>query len=351
MSFDPNLQLFDSTRFDQIFSKSSLHYTGIDNWSVGLGFNFTRETGIADRLINRENGDSLLTAFEESAIYADLKYDGIQNLTLSFGNRYTIHSIYDNAITNTVQAKYTINSKWSISSSYGEGYRSPTLKELYLEFIDQNHNIIGNVNLQPERSYDLQSTLTYTPRNSTTLSINGYFTNIRDQIALAEYETLKFQYNNIDKFTTYGFQPSVTIQTKNLEINTSASIGYWSSYLTEAGDPQYGRNIDMSNTMTYSWLKSNSKIMLNHRYVGDQPTFRLQNDEIVVGSIQGYNLLGASLSKPLMNGKINFTAGIRNISNTQNTEVLNNTGGTHSGGRRNIISIGRSYFVNLSFTI
>ena len=44
-------------------------------------------------------------------------------------------------------------------TSYGKGFRSPSLKELYFNFVDINHNIIGNTNLLAEYSNNFTANL------------------------------------------------------------------------------------------------------------------------------------------------------------------------------------------------
>ena len=247
-------------------------------------------------------------------------------------------------------AKYDISKKTSFRASYAQGYRNPALKELYLEFIDVNHNIIGNVNLQPEKSYDIQSTISYSPSSVFDFSLNGYYTSIFDQITLTEYETLKFQYNNVAEYSVYGFQPSISYSSRGLSINSSLSIGYWSTNIEREDAPEYGQVLDMNNSISYKVPKASINVLLNHRYVGDQPIYRLQNEMIEVGNIESYKLIDFSLSRPFWKNKINLITGVRNLTNTTTANVLNSSGGTHSGGGRNIISIGRSYFVNIVFT-
>ena len=37
------------------------------------------------------------------------------------------------------------------------GYRTPSIKELYFDFIDINHQVTGNQNLKPERSVNIKN--------------------------------------------------------------------------------------------------------------------------------------------------------------------------------------------------
>jgi outer membrane receptor for ferrienterochelin and colicins len=351
MAFDSLLQSSDYIRFDQVFGRADVNYTGMKNLVIGGGYNYTLESGTGDRLINREGKDSLISVFRESAIFTDIKYTGFKDLSLSLGNRFIFHSIYDNASTTSLQAKYDITDKLTLRASYAQGYRSPALKELYLEFIDINHNIIGNINLHPERSYDYQSTISYSTSKHIDLSMNGYYTSISDRITLTEYETLKFQYDNVDQYNVYGLQPSISYSSNGFNLSSSLSIGYWSTNIERDEVPSHGQILDLNNSLSLALPKTDVNLLINHRYVGAQPTYRLQNEVIEVGSIESYHLVDVSLSRSFWKNRINLITGARNISNTTSINVVNSSGGAHSGGRRNIVSVGRSWFVSVGFNL
>ena len=260
-----------------------------------------------------------------------------------------MHSTYDNAITTSIQAKYIINKKLSFRSSFSQGYRSPSLKELYLEFVDINHNIIGNEELQPERSYDIQSTLNYTHSKAIEVSLNGYYTNIKNRISLTEYETLKFIYDNIDKYSVYGFQPSIQYNKSGLTINSNASLGYWATNINRSDAPAYGRVIDVNNKIKYEWTKKKWSVLINHRYIGSQPMYRLSNEEVQLSTIEGYNMLDMSFSKSLWKRSINITAGVRNVLDIKTIQVIGGSSGIHSSIGRNTVSLGRSFFLGVQF--
>ena len=54
--------------------------------------------------------------------------------------------------------------QYSFRFSYAKGFRSPSLKELFFEFVDINHNIVGNRNLQSENSDNFQINLDFEER-------------------------------------------------------------------------------------------------------------------------------------------------------------------------------------------
>lgn len=351
MTFDSLLQTRDSITFNQVFGRANVNFTGWENWTIGGGYSYTKESGEGDRLVDLTEADSLYTSFSESAIYSDIKYNGIRGLQLSLGNRIIIHSTYDNALTSSIQSKYTINDKVSIRGSFSQGYRSPSLKELYLEFVDVNHNIIGNSELMPERSYDIQSTLNYMPTKSLDISLNGYYTSIREQINLIEYETLKFIYDNINKYSVYGIQPSVKYTGKGLSVSSSASVGFWSTNIEQSAAPRYGRVIDLNNMIKYHWTKSQWSLLLNHRFIGSQPIYSLLDEKVELNKVEAYNLIDLSLSKSLWNKHLNLSLGLRNLLDIKTTNVSGGSSGTHSSVGRNAVSVGRSIFLGVRFQL
>lgn len=351
MTFDSLLQSSDSISFNQYFTRASIYYNGWDDWTFGGGYNYAQESGKGDRLLNTSELDSLVTSFTENAIYGEVKYEGFNNMQLSLSSRYLHHSTYDNAMTFSLQSKYDFNDKVTLRSSVAQGYRSPSLKELYLNFIDVNHNIVGNENLLPERSLDLQSTLSYLPTQNWELGLNGYYTRIDDRINLTEYETLKFNYDNIDSYKVFGFQPSLQYKKEGFTFNTSMSLGYFSTNINSDDAPQYGKLFDVNSTLTYDISSMGISTLINYRYIGDQPTYRLIDDDIVINNINGYHLLDMSLSKSFLHRMLQLKSGVRNILNIQSTQVIGQSGGAHSSLGSNNVSIGRSWFLGVQFSL
>ncbi|MEM9547897.1 MAG: TonB-dependent receptor plug domain-containing protein [Bacteroidota bacterium] len=352
MTFDTLLQTSDSIRFDQTFGRASLNFTGFKNWVIGGGFTYTRESGEGDRILVRGAQDSLFAEFTESAFYSDIKYEGIRGIQLSLSNRYTYHSVYDNAFTTTFQTKLNLTDRMTLRSSIAQGYRSPSLKELHLEFIDINHYIIGNPDLGPENSLDIQATLEYEIMRGLTFSLNGYYTTIEDRIGLFEFETLRYQYENIDEYDVYGFQPSVQFRMRDFSFSSNASVSYWATNLDEESAPRHGRNFDINNTLSHTSRPLGITLLINHRFVGSEPRYRVDsNGALEISTIENYHLIDFSWSKSFWKNRINVTMGTRNVLNTQSINQSNGIGGAHQSGSRRALSPGRSLFLGVNLDI
>ncbi len=347
--FDPLLEVADTTLFKTYFGRVNLTYAKEKLFSVNGGFTYTNENGRGDKIAIVNGDKNSYASFNEMAPYIDARYNVMDKLKTMLSMRYTIHSVYKNKLTPAIQIKYDINTKWGIRVGYAQGYRSPSLKELYLEFIDINHNIIGNPALLPETSTDVQAALTYLPVANLELLVNAYHTTLKDRINLTEYDALKFKYENIDNYTVQGIQPSIKYTWKTLSAASSLNVGYWATNIVNTSVPKYGQVIDYNNNLSYEWHKIGLTFSANHRHTGNQPSYRLINDKVEISTVKGFDILDLSVSKVMYRNLLTAIVGVRNLTGITNTSILGNAAtGVHSADGRNVVSQGRSYFVNLS---
>lgn len=350
-SFDTALETTDTTHFNSFFNKFLASYKWNNNWTTVVGLNYSVDQAFGDRIINREEEDSLTVSFFEIAPFADVKFTGIENLDISASGRITYHSVYKSNFTPSILMRYSVNEKLNFRASYANGYRSPSMKELYLEFIDINHNIIGKNDLKPETSNDLQFTVDYQWQKDWQTSINLYRTQIKNRIELIEYETLKFQYDNISEYEVYGIQPAVKFKLAGVNIKSSASIGYWSTNINADDSPDYGQVFDLGNSASYTFNKPNLIVSFNHRHNGKQPNYNLVDDEVVVRTLEAYDLLDTSISKSFFKNKFNTVIGIKNILNVTDIAITGKSDGNrHDLYGQNSVSTGRNYFLSAKFS-
>jgi len=72
--------------------------------------------------------------------------------------RKDFNSAYDDAITGNIGYAYSINSHWTIASSYGTAFVSPSFNYLY-SLADKY--ALGNPNLKPEKSKNIEGSIRY----------------------------------------------------------------------------------------------------------------------------------------------------------------------------------------------
>ncbi len=68
--------------------------------------------------------------------------------------RKDFNSVYRDATTGNIGYSYAMNSNWSVGSSFGTAFRSPTFNYLYA-------GSYANPDLQPEKSKNIEAQLKY----------------------------------------------------------------------------------------------------------------------------------------------------------------------------------------------
>ena len=107
----------------------------------------------------------------------------------------------------------------------------------------------------------------------------------------------------------------------------------------------------MNNNLSYLIPKVNINLNLNHRYNGKQPNYSLSGDKIYINTLQSASFIDASLSKTIMNNKIQIISGVKNISDLQTLRIDGSVGGIHQGSSIRQASLGRSVFASLKINI
>ena len=92
--------------------------------------------------------------------------------------RKDFNTAYDDAVTGNIGYAYSINSNWTIASSYGTAFVSPSFNYLY-SLADKY--ALGNPNLKPEKSKNIEASIRY-KEDSGSISLTMFQNKIDDFI-------------------------------------------------------------------------------------------------------------------------------------------------------------------------
>ena len=140
-----NISDQDTSKFRNSIIKSIFKLPAKKNLDseVGIDLNFESAEG---RRINSKN-----QSIADFAIFTNLEWLYRQNLVFRPGLRYAHNTNYDPPLIPSLHLKYSFG-LFILRSSFAKGFRSPSLKEQYFNFVDINHNIIGHNQLPPQNS-------------------------------------------------------------------------------------------------------------------------------------------------------------------------------------------------------
>lgn len=295
---------------------------------------------------------------DDFALFGSGKWRMNNHWTLQSGVRWTYNMRYKSALTPSTWLHWHPNLpiEWKFSWAYG--FRSPAIKELFFSFIDINHYVTGNSDLQPEKSLNLRSELNWdlfkNKQWKFQAGITGFYNNINQRIILTALGPVHYEYRNVDKFITVGGGLKAEIKYKdrlkfksewvktgfnntNEDIDLEDDVLYWS--------------IDMTNDLSIGFFENKLTWSIWHKLTGKTPYFYNQDGKTLQGSTDKWNLLNTGISTHFFNNKIRLNTGVKNILNIRELQ-LNNINGIHiESSNQQGLHWGRTFYAGLSFKI
>ncbi len=235
-------------------SQGSFNINERNNLITGLEYNHE------DLYSIRNEGG--LKAADEGVVYIQEDIELGARWNLIAGVRASIHSNYGFNATPKLSVLFR-HGPLNFRTSAGTGFRSPSLKELYMNF---NHfgewYIIGNPQLKPESSKYISGSVEFSkPWNNSSVSVySNILTNMITDRWLPDSALLTRQYQNVASASVYGLDLlSKQKIISGLWITTGYS--YVHSYDDQTGLQLYGTTKHSGNiSADYTYRKKNYSI-------------------------------------------------------------------------------------------
>tara|TARA_B100000315_G_C14589843_1_gene595149 strand:- start:3583 stop:5499 length:1917 start_codon:yes stop_codon:yes gene_type:complete len=163
---------------------------------------------------SQENFTQSLT---NHAGYAQLHLNPIDNLFLVAGGRFDANTLYENKLTYKVSGSYYLEqSGTTLRSSYGTGFRGPTLNELFFPGF-------GNLDLQPETSRGYEIGLEQQVLAQLVVGVTSFHNDFDDLIVgTFDPTTNLFEAENINEARSRGIEAYMRVSpTDTLDVQAT----------------------------------------------------------------------------------------------------------------------------------
>ena len=347
----------DTTDFRSFLHRSSLSYTGKGFLSAQLGAEYLREEGSGGRILDTNAIEENSSVIRTAAIWSSIKLKPAENFKAQIDMRWATSSKYEPPLIPALHLQWRLFNDIDIKASYAEGFRAPTIKELHFNFIDINHFIVGNPELKPESSRNISLSIEnkklYHQKNlSVGTSARLFHNSIQERIILAEYSPLKFTYSNLESFYTYGMNLGLSVRVKEA---LRWNIGYshtkiYNQLSSEFDSDKFIGLNEVQNNLSYDWSLTRLNFTLNHRFIGNQIRFGVdEQGAISQGSIEDYHLLNLAVNRSFLDDQIVLSIGAKNLLDVTAVNTTGADNSIHSSSTATqLVGWGRSYFVRLS---
>ena len=291
--------------------------------------------------------------------FINIKYNLNSKITLQPGARFIYNTKYEAPLVYSLNAKYSPSKNTSLRASFARGFRSPTIKELYLEFIDSNHAVVGNPELKAESSYLTNLNFSYNremPTYFLNTEITLFYTNLDNMIELVPLDSasnsISYSYANIVKFISQGVQLNSTVNLyPKLTMRAGISLIGRKYPVEDQSNVNeiFHYSTDFDFMLTYNFEKIATSLITNFKYSGKYPILNPDgafNNEYV----DGFPSLDISLMKSFFHNILTVSCGGKNLFDVTNVQGKMGSSGAHSSSSgTTIIAWGRTAFVKLSY--
>lgn len=324
------------------------------NYQFGIDLNLEAGEGQRIEGAHQEIGDY--------AAFLSIKWDPVKVLSLQPGVRFIYNTKYNAPLVYALSAKWEIADGLAMRLSYARGFRAPTIKELYMNFVDVNHNVHGNPDLKAETSNNINLNINWAAEKTHhAWNTDGtvFYNHIRNVILLAPAGgELNYSYINLSEYTTTGFGVNGGF---NIYPSFKVQAGFTMTGVTGTLDPEikpeplkWSEEVTLSTS--YRFIKPELTFSLFYKYTGKAPQVvfddnPLSDGGVSWGMVDPYNSMDVTATKGFWINRIRLSAGVKNIFDVTTVPATGMTGGHGGGGGGGSMNIawGRTYFVKLAF--
>lgn len=154
------------------------------------------------------------------AIYGESDFI-FQKLNFNLGLRYSYGKTYGGFLSPKISIMYKANENINLRFSYGKGYRQPSLKELYINYVNSSvgYTVIGEPSLKPERSDGFNAGVEYINNNYIWIRANAYYNYLDNLIDWYYKGNNILSYYNVNKAIIAGIDAET-----NFRVSSSFSL-------------------------------------------------------------------------------------------------------------------------------
>ena len=349
----------DTIFFNMINNKIVYSYSANKDLNYQFGFNAQKESGTGKRILDSEQTQ------EDYALFTNIEWHLSDVFRIKSGFRSSYNTTYTSPITKSISL-FSIFNDYNLRLSYSEGFRAPSIKELFFEFIDINHNITGNKDLDAESSKSYNFSIIRHKNildNKVSIELNSFFNDIYNRISLSEKinNPNEYSYFNIGNYNTLGTESIlriinekidasfgvINIATKTSETNSGELLS--GSILQNINALYFSKDYFTSLLFRFKKLKINT--IISYNLIGQKPIFLDTGDDILESYSDSYQLMDISLTKAIFEDKLKLITGVKNLFDVASVRMSSGSS-AHSDSRNyQSVNYGKSYFVSLKLSL
>lgn len=336
----------DTSAVSLLMSRASFVRTQGNRFNWELGYDVSYESASGKRIEDR------VKHLGDFAAFATAEYRPLSQVVVKPGIRYAYNTAYQTPLVPSLHIKWSSGDKHSVRGSYAQGFRSPTLKELYFLFVDVNHFIVGNPALRSERSNNYTLSYAYAGdvrRCRVKVAANTFYNSINNLISLAQVSNTAYSYVNIGRYSTLGVQVESSLNFSRWVLQAGFNCtGRYNVLSSAESFPRYSYSPELLSNVSYRFPRQKMSLSIFYKFTGRLPGYALNDGVVTQTTLGSYTMADLTLSRQFWRDQLDLTLGCKNLANVQNINSTLAAAGAHSGASTSLpLATGRTYFIRL----
>lgn len=297
------------------------------------------------------------------ANYVSAEWNVTDNFSLRPGARLTVSDKFKNQYNYSLSTRIKTSENSNLRGVFGTANRFPTYEELYTYFVDTNHDIQGNPNLNPEKGYSAGVFFDQNWRTSEdwklSYNVNALYLNINDRIENVLFKApATYRYLNVDKYKGLLLSAGFDVKKDQFSFSTLFSLNGISRELKDQGvssPTDFRYNFQANAAANYTLQNWGTIFSLYYKYSGQNTQYvsdgNLDNPQYFLGKIGSFNLMDFLISQPFFKKQFELSLGVKNIFDVKQITNTTSASSAHNAAEttQNLF-YGRSYLARLSYT-
>ncbi|MCH2231291.1 MAG: TonB-dependent receptor [Crocinitomicaceae bacterium] len=341
----------DTSRFDNTMARMEFISRLHKKLDYQIGVDLYNYTGWGRRI---ESGEQDMGDY---AGFITLDWKITDSLIVKPGLRYAYNTNFESPLIPSLNLLYRVK-RISVRGSVARGFRAPSMKEMYLDFVDVNHDITGNPNLKPESSWNYSLNLNWIKSMKSNgmykMEWNGSYNEIENLISLAVKEDGSYSYVNIGEFSSISNRLKFVFRQQRLRLTLDlAYIGRFNYLSNSTSTSNYLFSPEIGVNSEFDIIKKRLSFNTFYKFNGRLQTYSLNsNDEVVESRQDGFNILDVSFSSQLLKDRnLVLTIGAKNVLNVQTVNVTGQVQAIHSSAGNFNVGKGTSIFFSMIYKL
>lgn len=342
----------DTTNFNALMARGVLSTSNDSNkLNYLIGAELKHDFIDANRVENNQQD------IGDYAVFGNIRYTPNKSITIQPALRYSYNTKYNAPVVPSINFLLKLKENTQIRASYAKGFRAPSLKELYLEFhYNATINLYGNENLNAENSDHINVSFDYfKTKNKHKFRVvpRAYYSRINHLIDLVQTSEVNWTYMNVDYLTTKGVSLAFEYEWK--QINYSVTGSYYGNYNSMFDRLDYTNDYfyssDIASKLSYTFDSLGVTMSCFYKYTGEiRNSYITDNDEVKPSYIGDFHTFDFTAKKGFWKNKVTLVAGVKNIFDVKDVELVGNVFGVSSSSNSPTLSVlwGRTFFVSLN---